>query len=306
MDTLPVKPRLKHDPNSNVWDLLNTDSRTVAMLYLRASGLHLHLSAFFDSSTSKDYNIDLLALWRATTSFLESAFDLRTDAGEMFIYSTNYILQMIIAAGFTLLKLLNSFFAAYVDLEYGRDLFNRTIWAIRSISVGTNDLPSRLAEVLVQLWKSSGAGSKKAQPTSDAMENSLQLKVKCRMSMSLVFDSVWRWREEFQAQGRGNLECMPPPAGLLQTPDRSLANPQQAALKNPTNPDSAVESSATSVADNSLAPSNALGVGDTTTPDAFGDAYNEVFDPLNWMFDGFVEFPNSLSSLPDLEGGGLV
>ena len=27
------------------------------------------------------------------------------------------------------------------------------------------------------------------------------------MSMSLVYDSVWRWREEFQAKGKGNLEC---------------------------------------------------------------------------------------------------
>lgn len=113
---------------------------------------------------------------------------------------------MIIASGFTLLKLLNSFFAAYIDLEFGRSLFTRAIRAIRAISVQSNDLPSRLAEVLSQLWKSSGAGSKRPEPTSNVMDNSLQLKVKCRMSMSLVFDSVWRWREEFQAQGRGNLE----------------------------------------------------------------------------------------------------
>ena len=113
---------------------------------------------------------------------------------------------MIVASAFALLKLLNSFFAAYVDLDYGRNLFTRTVRAIRTISVQPNDLPSRLAEVLSQLWKSSGASSKRPQPTSNAMDNSLQLKVKCRMSMSLVFDSVWRWREEFQAQGRGNLE----------------------------------------------------------------------------------------------------
>ena len=116
---------------------------------------------------------------------------------------------MIIAAGFSLLKLMNSFFARHVDFEYGRNLFNRTIQAIRSISVFTNDLPNRLAEVLAQLWRSSGAGSRQSVATTDGTDSSLQLKVRCRMSMSLVFDSVWRWREEFQAQGRGNLECMP-------------------------------------------------------------------------------------------------
>lgn len=123
---------------------------------------------------------------------------------------------MIIAAGFTLLKLLNSFFANEINFEYGRQMFNRTIWAIRSISVTTNDLPSRLAEVLAQLWKGSAAGQ---SPRNQGFEcnvedSSLQLKVKCRMSMSLVYDSVWRWREEFQAQGRGNLECLFAPTRL--------------------------------------------------------------------------------------------
>ena len=179
------------------------------MVYLRAANLHLRLSAFFDSPSSNYYRTDLLALWRSTTLFLEAAFDVNTGAGNVLVYSTNYILQMIIAAGFSLLKLMNSFFASHVDIGYGRNLFNRTIQAIRSISVFTNDLPNRLAEVLAQLWRSSGAGSRQPVANNDGTDSSLQLKVKCRMSMSLVFDSVWRWREEFQAQGRGNLECTP-------------------------------------------------------------------------------------------------
>jgi len=178
-----------------------------SILYLRAAGLHLRLSSFFDSPSFNDYSADLLALWNATTNFLECALNLQMPAGNMLAFATNYVLQMIIASGFTILKLLNSFFASYVDHEYGRSLFTRTIYAIRSISVMTNDLPSRLAEVLAQLWKSSGAGSRRSQLRPDYSETSLQLKVKCRMSMSLVYDSVWRWREEFQNQGHGNLEC---------------------------------------------------------------------------------------------------
>ncbi len=184
------------------------DSEFIAIisLYLRAAGLHLRLAAFFDSSTSDDYTTDLLALWLATSHFLECAFALEISAGVL-AYATNYILQMIVAAGFTLLKVLNSFFARHIDIEYGKTLFNRTIWAIRTISVATNDLPSRLAEVLVQLWRGGGAGSRLLYNDGDIPDGSLQLKVRCRMSMSLVYDSVWRWREEFQAKGRGNLEC---------------------------------------------------------------------------------------------------
>ena len=143
----------------------------------------------------------------ATTAFIESASTANMPAAFHIQHATNYILQMIIAAGFALLKLLNSFFANHVDLDYGKSLFKQTIWMIRTISVSTNDLASRLAEVLAQLWKSGGAGAAVPKRSNEVTDSSLQLKVKCRMSMSLVYDSVWRWREEFQAKGKGNLEC---------------------------------------------------------------------------------------------------
>ena len=174
-------------------------------LYLHASALHLRLSVFFDSPLTSSYQENLLSLWTATTTFLEAAFALDTPAaGPIIPYATNYILQMIIAAAFTLLKLLNSFFAALIDLDYGKNLFTRTIGTIRTISVTNQDLPYRLAEVLAQLWRGGGAGSR---TETSGVDSSLQLKVRCRMSMSLVYDSVWRWRENFQAKGRGNLEC---------------------------------------------------------------------------------------------------
>ena len=290
----------------------NANTPAVSAVYLRAANLHLRLSAFFDSPSTNDYHSDLFALWRSTISFLEAAFNVNTTAGNVLVYSTNYILQMIVAAGFSLLKIMNSFFARHIDIEYGRNLFNRTIQAIRSISVFTNDLPNRLAEVLAQLWRSSKAGSRRSVSMNDSTDSSLQLKVKCRMSMSLVFDSVWRWREEFQAQGRGNLECMslssllPNSHSSLPFLLPSLAKPNPAAaLKNPTNPDSAVESSTTSLADNSLAPSALLG-GTLTPSDGFGGESNyEVFDPLNWMLDGLVDLPYDLSLAPDMEVQGL-
>ncbi|KAI4184198.1 MAG: hypothetical protein L6R41_004913 [Letrouitia leprolyta] len=277
---------------------LPPDASVITFLYLRAAGLHFRLSAFFDSPESPDYHAHLLALWQATSSFLECVFNLDKSAGGLLLHASNYILQMIIAAGFALLKLLNSFFADKVKLAYGRELFLKTIQAIRTISVATNDLPSRLAEVLAQLWKSGGSGLRKERGRSDWAENSLQLKVRCRMSMSLVYDSVWRWREEFQAKGRGNLEseCL----------DRSRTNKNPnnrtlAAVKHPTNPDSNVESSASSIVDAGL-PSQGL-LGDVFPPSSsnlFGESNYEVFDPLGWMLDGYVNFPFDVSETPGL------
>lgn len=194
----------------------------IVNLHLKAAGLHLRLSAFFDSSTTVGYIDDLMSLWRAALAFLDLVFDLETQTkgtvpGGMLRYATNYIMQMIMAACFTLLKLLSSFFAREIDFERGRQLFHHTITVIRSMSVINNDLPWRLAELMVQMWngarvearsvlQNEGNGNGASHDPRTVIDDSLQLKVRCRMSMSLMFDSIWRWREEFQAQGRGNLE----------------------------------------------------------------------------------------------------
>ena len=269
----------------------------ITMTYLRAAGLHFHLSAFFDSPESKDYHAHLYALWQSTISFLECINDLETAAGSYLLpHATNYILQMIIAAGFALLKLLNSSFAAVIKLSYGRELFTKAIKAIRTISVATNDLPSRLAEVLAQLWKSGGSGMK-THGEGSGEQNSLQLKVRCRMSMSHLYDSVWRWREEFQAKGRGNLEStLPCRQSDLEADVKNLG-----AVKNPTNPDSNVESSASSTVDLGLPSAGMTGGMITPGPsNMFGEANYEVFDPLGWMLDGYVNFPFDIN-----DGNGI-
>ena len=214
----------------------------IVNLHLKAAGLHLRLSAFFDSSTTQGYMDDLMGLWRAALAFLDFVFELETPpndnmAGGILRYASNYILQMIVAGCFALLKLLSSFFSNEIDFARGRQLFHRTITAIRNMSVINNDLPWRLAELMVQMWNGARVEqrSQMAQMASNGngnsveprtqVDDSLQLKVRCRMSMSLVFDSIWRWREEFQAQGRGNLEGQPPLVPLSQP--KTKPPPQQ-------------------------------------------------------------------------------
>ena len=173
-------------------------------LYLRAANLHLHLSAFFDDPAAKDYRERLLSLYVATTSFLEVAMNLETEVGPVLSYTPYYVYQMMVAGGCTLLKLSKSFFAAHIDMEYTKNLFNRTIWAVRGVSVSSNDLPERLAEVLAQMWRLGGGPQRPTTSNAD-VDDTLRLKVRCRMSMSLLFDSVWRWREDARTKGR-NIE----------------------------------------------------------------------------------------------------
>lgn len=96
-------------------------------------------------------------------------------------------------------------------------------------------------------------------------------------------------------------------------------------MKNPTNPDSAAESSASSThLDSTLmaAPQHlnnqllSIGGGTTPTPGMpshamlQGGVYSaesnyEVFDPLNWMLDGLVDFPYSYAAVQGLEANGM-
>ena len=262
--------------------------------------------------------------------------NLETDIGPALPYCPYYIYQMMIAGGCTLLKLCKSFFAAHIDMDYTKSLFNRTIWTIRGVSVSSGrqgDLPQRLAEVLVQIWRLGGTPLEKSSITNNDFDNTLMLKVRCRLSMSLLYDLVWRWREDARTSGR-NLEGWF--TGIF--PEKKSLTPPPVYLNNPTNPDSAGESSANSSVgpigpigpmrtapltsgvssggDPSLAPAPALpqvslGIeaptnGTGSLPSSILEPNYEVFDPLNWLLDGLVDLPYSYSSMPGMEAQGVV
>lgn len=304
----------------------------VVSLHLRAAGLHMRLAGFFDSSKTPGYMDDLMGLWRATTSFLDELLEIdkvktpRDNFGDtILLYATNYVQQMLVAASFTLLKLMRSFFAKTIDFHRGRTLFHKSIQAIRATSVVDNDLQWRLAELMVQMWngarlESSNPAFNREDESPIQMDDSLQLKVRCRHSMSLVFDSVWRWREEYQTQGR-TIECK----FSLHPTRYALPNGQDtaAAAKGPTNPDSATDSATSSQLDATLIPPNtmapaammgvngaALGLTPSITSAAPSsaaasimgvnyDANFDFFDPQHWMLDGLVDFNYSFA--PPLE-----
>ncbi|KAF2840906.1 hypothetical protein M501DRAFT_1001983 [Patellaria atrata CBS 101060] len=240
-------------------------------VYLSAVRLHLRLFAFFNSrSTTISYREELVALFIATRDFLNYSFDL-SRTNQPFKFATNYLMQMILAAGFALLKLLNSFFAEDIPRDEARHLFGRVIACVREMSVRHNDLPQRLAEVLAQLWKASGSGNRATTVDDD----SLRLRVRGRMSMSVVYDSVWRWREEIQGKDamHGNLDS---------------------AVNNPTNPDASSSTTPGPGAGASPNPySTFMGAPQPAPVPHAVTSMNwqeDLFDPLSWVLDGQLDF----------------
>ena len=195
-------------------DRLRKDVSPITKIYLKAAALHMWLSVFFSPPSLPSYREDMLKLYNATTEFLETCLSLENESsvslnssythGLSMACGTNYIFHMMLAAGFSLLKLMHNFLSQVeADTRGASELLTRTLWALRSMSVIENDLAERLSEVLTQVWKS---GRVRAEPSHHTVgdtsyDDSLQLRVRCRMSVSLVFDSVWRWRKNFKFKG---------------------------------------------------------------------------------------------------------
>lgn len=252
------------------------------MIHLRAAELHLRYFVFLGSNARSD---DLTKLFIATTSFLGRVLDLETSPGELIGHATNYILQMIVSAAFALMKLLKSDFSRHIDFNHGKLLFNGAISAIRRISVMEHDRPVRLADILAQMWN---AGNSEIE----AGEDGLQLKVRCRMSMSHVYDTVWRWRQRFRPMRSIEDQCkfiLTPVFICLDDADgwAAMANPNMSTAAGPLS-----RQQDSSLDDPSLIYSANFDQGGGFISEA---GFSEVFDSLNWVFDGI---PDSLVAPP--------
>lgn len=235
------------------------DISNINMIHLRAAELHLRYFVFLGSRPRND---DLTKLFIATTSFLRRVLDLETSPGELLGHATNYILQMIVSAAFALMKLLKSCFSRNIDFEHGKLLFNGAISAIRRISVMDHDRPVRLADILAQMWN---AGNSE----SSSREDTLQLKVRCRMSMSHVYDNVWHWRQRFR------------PMKSVEDIQSTVVDPTMSTGLIPRPQDSSLPN----------APMLLGASFDQTAAFMNDSGFSEVFDSLNWVFEGI---PDSL------------
>ncbi|KAL1987762.1 hypothetical protein VTN96DRAFT_2602 [Rasamsonia emersonii] len=240
------------------------DISQINMIHLRAADLHLRFFVFLSSNARSD---DLTNLFLATTSFLGRVLELETSPGNLLAHATNYILQMIVSAAFALMKLLKSSFSRQIDFDHGKFLFNGAISSIRRISVVDNDRPVRLANVISQMWNAGWSGSASG-------DDALQLKIRSRMSMSHVYDTVWRWRQRFKPQQKteDNTQSAVP----NNNPSNSAAGamgPQQ-------------DSNNNSLAD----PTLMLSPNFDQNGGLMGEAsFSDVFDSLNWVFDGIPD-----------------
>jgi hypothetical protein len=137
----------------------------------------------------------IVTLYHTAYHLIEQSLELDAQEGNFFKYCPFFCYQVFICAAFVVRKILsNGFFQPLLDEDAGMGLLDAVIVALRKISVVNNDLPARLGDVLgffCTLPDSTALGG----ATIDMLR--LQ-QVKHRLSMSVVYDSLWTWRHHFK------------------------------------------------------------------------------------------------------------
>ena len=136
--------------------------------------------------------------------------------------------QGLTIAGLLLMKILNSSYSLYIDIEKGKKAFSSVLTLLRKASVEDNDLRGRVSKILAQLWGVHRSSSLRR-------EQEPSLRIKSRWGASLLHDSLWIWREEFggQAAVKSNSANAPSvPTSRQQTSERESLILATSALQN--------------------------------------------------------------------------
>ena len=117
---------------------------------------------------------------------------LSDNSSDLLLYAPAQIYHLLVLSCITTMKILNSSFSKYLDIEAGKKSFNKAIPSLRRLSVANNDGPGRATEILTKLW--CGLGS------SSLAHSEPVLRIQSRGSASVLHDEVWRFRETYFGQ----------------------------------------------------------------------------------------------------------
>ncbi|KAJ4376137.1 hypothetical protein N0V83_001418 [Neocucurbitaria cava] len=106
--------------------------------------------------------------------------------------SQSFIDRTITLAGFTILRLVRSPLAQHLDLAAGEKAFFQAVQFLKNVALQQGDIGFRTALIMNDLW-----GSSRVFRRKDGRIESLGLRLRTRLSMSVSYDMFWYWREEF-------------------------------------------------------------------------------------------------------------
>lgn len=175
-------------PGENGLPLSNfSNSTELDLIRLIECRLYLRIFYFFDSTHVDHRRSGILKAYSTATEFIA----LINSSHALFnylSYSPISSLKFLCASLATLIQVLNSNLYACVDYAAGVASVEAALAALRHSSIEDNDVFIRGAEILSYVWRMQKDDQelKKQSPT---------LLIKSRLSASLLYDSLWRWRQ---------------------------------------------------------------------------------------------------------------
>ncbi|KAH8131183.1 hypothetical protein LI328DRAFT_161307 [Trichoderma asperelloides] len=169
----------------------------ITRYYLAAARLHLHSFYLLDESTVDGYSDRIVVLYQTAYSLIEQCLGMDNEESGFFHYCPFFCYQVFVSAAFIILKvMMNGYFEKLLDVASGKKLLDAAISSLRKMSVANNDLPGRLSDVIGFFCTLTDPRVISGESVDD-----LRLRVRNRLSMSIVYDSLWEWRKHFQSDG---------------------------------------------------------------------------------------------------------
>lgn len=157
-------------------------------LQLNCARVHILAFHFFAHPTNPGPDTESLSrFYSLCINVIEAAWALVQQS-----YFSFAMDRSVTLAGFVILKLIRSPIAANLDLAAGEKAYFHAIDFLKSVSLQQGDIFVRTALIMKDLW-----GSNKVFRKKNGQIESLGLKIRTRLGMSVSYDMFWYWREEF-------------------------------------------------------------------------------------------------------------
>lgn len=181
--------------------------------YVNITRLQLRLHCLQDRENPAT-SLQMAKLGIAATSIIDliEHLDIKTS---LVTYCPHYIYRMTALTASVLLRLakqsqaqissIDSNKSGRASLQY-KPYFFRTISLLRKMSIDSNDMPSRMAKIFSQLWTIDNLFDQQPNRSLDdagtesaaTFSTSSPLIVQSRLSMSVLHDCMWRWKDHYR------------------------------------------------------------------------------------------------------------
>ncbi|CAO2651831.1 Nn.00g001140.m01.CDS01 [Neocucurbitaria sp. VM-36] len=180
--------------DSQLLSLAPSSPSDLDTLQLNCARIHVMAFHFFAHPTNPGPDADGLSrFYSLCVSVIQTATTMTMTQQTAFAsVSQSFIDRTITLAGFTILRLVRSPLAQHLDLAAGEKAFFQAVQFLKNVSLQQGDIGLRTALIMNDLW-----GSSRVFRRKDGRVESLGLRLRTRLSMSVSYDMFWYWREEF-------------------------------------------------------------------------------------------------------------